>query len=267
MIKKTLLLAVLAGLSVNAVAARSWLLPSATLVENRDPWVTIDAALSENLFDFDAVALDLTGIVVTGPDGAPVPLENRFTGKLRNGFDLKLAKPGTYKASLVTETTMASYKLNGEQKRWRGKAEAMAAEVPANAEELTVAVTHNRVETYVTAGRAGGTPFKLSGVGLEMEPLTNPNELRAGEQARWRFLIDGKPAAKLEFSLVPGGVRYRGLLGELRFTTDAKGEATVELPEAGMYWLNSAFPAVPPKPAPAKARRVMYAATLEILPQ
>ncbi|MES3021875.1 MAG: DUF4198 domain-containing protein [Pseudomonadota bacterium] len=267
MIKKTLLLAMLAGLSLNALAARSWLLPSATVVEGRDPWVTVDAANSENLFDFDTVALDLAALVVTGPDGAAVTPENRFMGKLRNGFDLKLVKPGTYKASLVSEITMANYKLNGEPKRWRGNAAAMAAEVPANAEELQVVNTHNRVETYVTAGRSGGTPFKLSGVGIEMEPLTHPNELRAGEQARWRFLIDGKPAAKFGFSLVPGGVRHRGLLGELRFTTDAKGEATVTLPAAGMYWLNAGFPGASAQAAPAASRKLLYAATLEIQSQ
>jgi hypothetical protein len=95
--------------------------------------------------------------------------------------------------------------------------------------------------------------------------------LRAGEKATWRFLLDGKPAANQAFSLIPGGVRYRGTLGEIRQSTDAKGEITFTLPDAGMYLVSSGWPAaaapVPGQPPQIPPRRVSYAATVEILPQ
>ncbi len=75
-----------------------------------------------------------------------------------------------------------------------------------------------------------------------MVPVTHPNDLRAGETITWRFQLDGKPLPNLPFSLVPGGVRYRGMLGELRLTTDAKGEVKFTVPEANMYWLSAKFP-------------------------
>jgi hypothetical protein len=66
-------------------------------------------------------------------------------------------------------------------------------------------------------------------------------------------------------------VRYRGTLGEIRKSTDAKGEITFDLPAAGMYLVSSAWPAAAPQtpgqPPQMAPRRVSYAATVEILPQ
>ncbi len=264
--KHLLALALLAGLSGTAFAERPWLLPSSTVVDGKDVWVTIDGAISENLFDYDYASLKLDTLIVTGPDGLPVTPENRFQGHLRSSVDVKLDKPGTYRASVVNESAFASYKLGGETKRWRGAVDAVAKEIPANAEELTVTRAHSRLETFVTLGKPGGVALKPVGVGIELEALTHPNDLRAGEPVRLRFLIDGKPAPQLAFSLVPGAVRYRGVLNEVRMSTDAKGEFTFTLPDAGRYWLNASFPARV-EGGPPPTRRLSYAATIEVLPQ
>jgi hypothetical protein len=267
MFKKALIAAVLAGISLNAAAHRPWLKPTTTVVDNKDAIVTIDAAISEGIFDFDHLALKLDGLVITAPDGSTVAPESTYGGKLRNSFDIKLSQPGTYRVGIVNESTMASFKVNGEVKRWRGAAADMAKNIPAGAEDVRSLNTHGRIETFVTAVNPGGSALKPSGVGLELEPITNPNDLREGEQARWRFLVDGKPAAKLPFSMLRDGVKYRGTANELRFVTDAKGEVSLKLPAAGMYWVNAASPAAMPNPLPVNGRRVTYTATLEILPQ
>lgn len=266
-LKHTLAALALAALSLHANANRAWLLPSATLVEGRDPWVTIDGAVSENLFEFDNNALKLDGIAITAPNGAALAVPAVAMARLRSSFDLKLDQPGTYKIALLTDSVMASYKAGTETKRFRGSAEAFAREVPANAPELQATYQQARVETFVTNVKPTDAALKASGRGLEMVPLTHPNELRAGEAARWRFTLDGKALPNFAFSLVPGGVRYRGVLGEIRLATDAKGEASVTLPQAGMYWLNASFPQSREKgPGEPGARRYSYAATLEILP-
>lgn len=273
MIKHALLAAVLAALSLQASAHRPWLLPSATVVEAKEPWVMIDGAVSEGLFEFDHMALKLDGIVITEPDGAAAAAPSVSSGKLRSSFELKMSKPGTYKIALVTRSVMASYKANGETRRWRGSEEAFAKEVPAGAEELRTTYQHARLETFVTANApSSGASLKPSGTGLEMVPLTHPTDLRAGETARWRFLLDGKPLANFPFSMVQGGVRYRGVLGEIRLATDANGEAAVALPAAGMYWVNASYPpglgkGPAPENGPASTRRYSYTATLEILPE
>ena len=265
-LNKSLVALALAALACNAHAHRPWLLPSSTLVEAKDPWVTVDAAISENLFDIDHQPLKLDALLITGPDGSRVTPENLFSGRLRSTFDIKLAKPGTYKASIVTHSVMASYKLNGEMKRWRGTEATFSSEIPAGAQEVQATRVLSRLETFVSAGKPNETVFKPLGEGLELFPVTHPNDLRVGEKATWRFLLDGKAAPHLPFSLVPGGVRYRGVLGEIRLSTDANGEISFTVPAAGMYLLNASWPAAAAG-QPPPARRVTYAATLEVLPQ
>ncbi|WP_426343582.1 DUF4198 domain-containing protein [Pseudoduganella sp. R-32] len=273
-LSKTLIALALAGAAFSAQAHKPWLLPSSSLVDSKEPWVTVDAAISEGLFDIDHQPLKLDGISITGPDGAKVEMLNALTGRLRSTFDVKMAKPGTYKIALVSQSVMASWKVNGEMKRWRGSEAELAANVPANAEELNVSRTASRLETFVSANKTDEAVFKPSGVGLELVPVTHPNDMRAGEQATWRFLLDGKPAANQAFSLIPGGVRYRGTLGEIRMATDAKGEISFKIPEAGMYLVSSSWPAAAapqagqqPGPRQMPPRRVTYAATVEVLPQ
>jgi uncharacterized GH25 family protein len=274
-LNKSLIAAALAGLSLassSAHAHKPWLLPSSSQVEGKEAWVTVDAAISEGLFDIDHQPLKLDGIVVTGPDGGKLELQNVNNGKLRNTFDLKLPKPGTYKIELVSQSVSGSYKnKEGEAKRFRGTEASLAKDVPADATEVKLSRMQSRLETFVSTGEPDMAVFKPTGVGLELVPVTNPTELRAGEKVTWRFLLDGKPAANQGVSLIPGGVRYRGTLGEIRKDTDAKGELTIELPAAGMYMVSSSWPAaapqVPGQPPQMAPRRASYAAVVEILPQ
>ena len=273
-LSKTLIALALAGAAFSAQAHKPWLLPSSSLVDSKEPWVTVDAAISEGLFDIDHMPLKLDGLTITGPDGARVEMQNAMTGHMRSTFDVKLAKPGTYRIALLNQSVMASWKANGEVRRWRGSEAEVAANVPARADELNVSRTFSRLETFVSANKTDEAVFKPSGVGLELVPVTHPNDMRAGEEAKWKFLLDGKPAADQAFSLIPGGVRYRGTLGEIRMTTDARGEVTFKIPQAGMYLVSSSWPAAPAVPAgaqtgprPMPPRRVTYAATVEVLPQ
>lgn len=270
--KKTLLAVALATLSLSASAHRGWLLPAMTNVEGKEPYVTIDGAISEGLFDLDHIALKLDAATLTDPDGVVTPVPTPMMGKQRSTFDLKLSKTGTYKISLVTQSVMASYKdATGETKRFRGSEADFAKAIPAGTAGVRTVRQHARLETFVTANRASTGALKPSGVGLEMVPVTHPTDLRTGETATWRFQLDGKPLANFQFSFTPGGVRYRGVLNEQRLTTNAKGEASVKLPAAGMYWLHAGYPVSAEKgmseSGPADARRFSYAATLEIVPE
>lgn len=272
-LKKTLLALALATLSMSASAHRGWLYPQATHVEAKEAWVTIDGAISEGLFDIDHVPLKLDDATIIDPDGVSTPAPKPVMGKQRSSFDLKMIKDGTYKISLVTQNVMGSYKdkAGGELKRFRGTEATLAKDVPADAQDVKTVRTHARLETFVSANKQTTGAFKPTGVGLEMIPLTHPTDMRPGETATWRFQLDGKPLPKFAFSLTQGGVRYRGVLGEMRLVTDAKGEVSVKLPAPGMYWLHAGFPVTSekgvPADAPADLRRFSYAATLEILPE
>jgi uncharacterized GH25 family protein len=255
-----------------ASAHRPWMLPTATIVENKDAWVTIDGAVSEGLFDFDHMPLRMDGVTVTAPDGTSAAAPAAVTGKLRSSIDLPLPKEGTYRIALVSNNVMGSYKDGNEVKRFRGSEADFAKQVPAGAQDVRKTITQQRIETFVTAHKTSEGALKPTNAGLEMVPLTHPNDLRANETMRVRFLLDGKPLPNLPFSLVPGGVRYRGVAGEIRLATDAKGEASFKLPAANMYWMNAAYPPNPgkgpaPENGPAETRRYAYTATLEALPE
>jgi uncharacterized GH25 family protein len=247
-------------------AHKAWLLPSAT-VSTVDQWITVDAAVSNDLFYFNHVPLRLDSLVITAPDGSKVAPENQHTGKYRSVFDLALKLNGTYKVALLNQGVFATYDENGARKRWRGTAAKLATEVPSNAQNLEVNESVGRVETFVTAGKPTDTVLKPNNVGLELIPVTHPNDLYAGEPAKFRFLLDGKPAANLDVVVQAGGTRYRNEQQELPLKTDANGELSVTWPSAGMYWLESTLQDQKTSVKQAKQRRVSYVATFEVLPQ
>ena len=127
--------ALLVSLPISAEAHRIWMLPSATVLSGDDPWVTVDAAVSNDLFYFEHLPMRLDNLLVTAPDGkTAVQPENASTGKYRSTFDLHLTQPGTYRVAVVNQGVFASWKDNGQTKRWRGAADAFAQNVPANAQ-------------------------------------------------------------------------------------------------------------------------------------
>jgi len=222
-------------------AHRQWMLPSATILSGNDPWVTVDAAISNDLFYFEHFPMRLDNLVVTAPDGTAAKAENQGTGRYRSTFDVHLTQKGTYKLAIVNHTVAASYTANGEAKTFRGSPDAFAKEVPAGAADLKVSRTSSRNELFVTSGRPTETVLKTTGLGLELAPVTHPNDLVVGEDATFAFVLDGKPAANLPVTLIPGGIRYRDSLGEIKATTDKDGKITVKFPAPGMYWVNATF--------------------------
>ena len=139
--------------------------------------------------------------------------------------------------------------------------------MPANAEDLKISQTSSRIEVFVTSGNPTESVLKPTGQGLELAPVTHPNDLFAGEAAEFVFLLDGKPAANVDISVIPGGNRYRDDLGEIKAKTAADGKVRITWPEAGMYWLEAELVTDQGVNKPAIERRASYSATLEVLAQ
>ena len=268
--KRPLLLAaaLAAALPFSAAAHKAWLRPSQTVIAGNNPWITVDAAVSNDLFYFNHVPVRLDGLMITAPDGNMAQPKNLATGKFRSVFDLELTQQGTYRLAVVSGGLFATWEgTDGKPQRWRGTAATFEREVPKDAKNLKVSQSLGRNETFVTNGKPNDIALKPSGDGIELVPVTHPNDLFAGEEARFRVLVDGKPAAGLEFEIVRGETRYRNAQDEIKATTDAKGEFSVKWPEAGMYWLETGTEDDKTSVKQAAKRRLSYVATLEVLPQ
>lgn len=264
---RSLILAALATSTLflpRAEAHNVWLLPSSTILSKAET-VTVDAAVSNDLFFFNHVPLALENLTVLGPDGNTVPIHGAHKGKLRSVFDLDLKQSGTYQLAVLNQGVMAHYKLGGEQKRWRGKPEALAKAIPADATELKVTQYYSRIETFITLGSPSAT--RLSGEGMELKPISHPNDLVSKEASRFVLHLDGKPLPNVEVSVIRGGVRYRDQVEEILVRTDDKGEFSVTWPQAGMYWLEASFTDNKITIPAAGERRASYVLTLEVMPR
>ncbi|ODP39016.1 DUF4198 domain-containing protein [Sphingomonas turrisvirgatae] len=267
--------AVAIAIPASVQAHRQWMLPSMTVVsgEGADVWVTFDAAVSNDLFYFEHQPMR-ADVSVLLPDGNPGEVKNKAIGRYRQTFDLQIGQRGTYKIFYTTDGVTGSYKLNGEEKRLpRGTTTATLAQaIPAGATDIKTSETSNRNEVFVTAGEPTTTVFKPTGKGIELVPVTHPNDLVMGEDATFQFLLDGKPATGLAVTVIPGGIRYRDQLKQQDLKTGADGKVTIKWSDPGMTWIN----VTTPRPAgeegqgPAQrsapgGRRASYVTTVEVM--
>jgi len=257
--------------SASSEAHRVWIKPSATIVSGDSEWITFDAAIANGIFYPDHYPLGLDRVKAMAPDGAAVTLENGHKGKLRSVFDVELEKEGTYTVYSASSGLSARWvDAEGERQYWppRGSQKTnddFYKEVPQDAKDLEVSERSHRVETFVTSGAPTYDTLGPTGKGLELEPITHPNDLYTGENITFKFNIDGTAAAGTEVVLVKDGERYRDQSQPTKLKTNKKGEVTFTLDEPGMYWLEAEYTDNNGK-APASKRQGSYVAVLEVLP-
>jgi len=270
MYKRTLKWAILAAAIAMPLAGQAhkmWMVPSATNVSGADPWVTVDAAISNDLYFPDHHPAQLDRMVITAPDGSVVQPQNPATGKYRSVFDVQLAQQGTYKIAMVNQGLSASYELDGQRKRLRGRSGDVRKEIPAGAKNVEITESVNRVETFVSNGKPSDGALKPTGKGLELVPVSGVTDLVEGEPASFQLLLDGKPAAGIKVSAIAGATRYRNAQEEMTTETGADGKFSLTWPHPGMYWVNASAEDDKADVAQASKRRVAYTATLEVLPE
>ncbi|MBZ6379649.1 hypothetical protein B5C34_15405 [Pacificimonas flava] len=249
-----------------ADAHRRWLLPSATVLSGDSELVTVDAAASNGLFLFEHRPLGLDSLTIVGPDGQPVEPKVIGSGDYRSVFDLPLTQQGTYRIALANDGVMGFYMLNGERQRWRGSRAEIETAIPAEATEVRISENAGRTETFVTLGAPSDDALQPTQRGLEMIPVTHPNDLVTGEPAQMRFLHNGQPAANMEVEFVKGGTRYRDTPGVQTLTTDADGMVELLVEEPGYYYVEAGTQSDAADDPQIDSRRASYTAVLEFLP-
>lgn len=256
---------VLIGGATAVQAHNAWLLPSTTVLSKGDT-ITVDAAVSNDLFVANHAPLRLDGLVITAPDGSTLKQENEAKLKHRTVFDVNVPQPGTYRIAVLNNGAFASWKdkTTGQTKRARGTAETIAKEIPADATDVVVSQSAGRIETFVTVGKP--STLKPIGQGMELVSTGSPTDLVKGEKASFALRIDGQPAKDIEVTVTAGNTQYRDKLNEFKIKTDDKGQFAVTFPAAGMYWLDASTRDNKTSVPQAKERRLSYAATLEVAP-
>jgi hypothetical protein len=278
--------AVAAALASPASAHRAWLLPSTTTLAGTSEFVTVDAAISNDLFYPDHFPMNPEQVTVWTPDGSEGKLENPATGRYRSTFDVKIDKPGTWKIGTQRSAIMGSFKVNGEDWRLGGRGRPMGApgaggpggpggaparsvatvaDIPANATDVKLVESLSANYIYITADAPTKTVFTPTGKGLEIDPISHPDELVSNEEGQFRFLIDGKPAAGVKVTVVPGSKKYREAEEAQELTTGADGVLHIKWPVAGMYWINASASDAKPSEKRATERRMTYTATVEVV--
>lgn len=263
--RKLIAAAAVATLMIGAAHAhRAWILPSATVVSGDNAWVTFDAAASNDLFFPDHRPMQISAISITAPDGSAVEPQNAVSGQYRTTFDVKLDQKGTYRIAQASSGFNATWKEGADTKRWRGSLEEYVAQGIDKKPGVELTLSNRRVETFVTNGAP--TEIKPTGKGLEMVPVTHPNDLYSGEEISFKLMDNGKPAANVEVTVIAGGDRYREEAGEIVVKSGADGLVKLTLEKAGMYWLEAEAHGTASMEGKAVNSMSTYIAVLEVLP-
>lgn len=266
------MVSLLTSLSFTAQAHKTWILPSETILGGDNVWVTFDWASSENIFHIDSNAPRVEPIDVLTPDGKTEVPQNLTTGKLRTNFDVNLTVQGTYKIALASSGLMARWETaDGKRGFWpergaKANPDEFATAVPKDAKKLEVTQTSRRVETFVTLGVPSRQVLRPTNQGLELVPVTHPNDLLLSEPTEFKFLIDGKPAVGAKITIIAGSSRYRNSSEETALETDKTGSVKIEWKKPGMYWLGASYKDNKAQ-KPATIRSGSYSGTFEVLPE
>jgi hypothetical protein len=148
----------------------------------------------------------------------------------------------------------------------RGPPQVEEADIPAGAERMT-ATQITKAETYVSKGAPNRAALTPTGKGLELVPVTHPDEVFAGDPFKFSFINDGKPVEGLTYTVIKGAEQYADSQSHPTGKTDAKGAGSVTLKDPGVYVLEANWPGPGGQPQPGVAPvpvSVSYTLTFEV---
>lgn len=239
------------------VSAHSPFIVPTSFVPLHQGWVSLDAGFAEVFFQSE-VAFDKGHFQVLTPAGewvAPARLEQFTTRSL---IEFQTKEEGTYRFSTGVRKAaiFRLYELNGERKHTRDPKEVL----PKGATLLDHYQSVTLAETYVSLKKPTVTALKPYNQGLEIVPLTHPNDIYAQERFSVSVLLDGKPLRDTEVSLFGGYDLAEQENALLTANTDKNGAVEFTVANAGIYLLYVRQSA--PAPTGAEAPNYGYVYTL-----
>jgi len=232
-VKSLLLAAALAVLALPVAAHTPYLAP-ASFQARAGGTVTLDASFAETFFVPEAV-FDDSHFSITGPDGRQVEPERVVPLRTRVVVEHALPKDakGTYRFSTGERlgAVFRTWEIAGRKVSSRDAAEA----VPAGAKVISNFQSRIRAETYLTVGAPDRGALRPYDQGLELVPVTHPDDLFAGEPIEFELRFDGKPLADTPVQLSEAVWTSDRKAQEIGLRSDPKGRVRWDKPISGTW--------------------------------
>lgn len=270
----------LAGIAV----AHSPYVKPVTFAPARDQ-LTVEAAMTSEVYYVAEFPIRGAKFSVVSPSGAVTPLDKMTTLANYAALDVPTPDAGTYRIAAETSGGRVQKQafVNGEWRPVRATPPPGAAAGPAPARpaqpsravdeaglpagtEIVEITNRGRIETFVTRGAPNDAALKETGSGLELRPLTHPNEIFVDEGFEFEMLADGVPAEGLGIEVFKDGNAYAEKKIAAEVKSGAGGKVSLKFDEPGVYTLSTRWPAeAPSNPAERPAtKRYSYVLTFEV---
>lgn len=235
MAKYRLTAAMLAGvmLALNggaALAHQPYLRPNVFDATGRDH-VTVEASFTEDVFAAEVV-MRSDFFHVVGPNG-DTPIASVTYLRDLAVFEAATPVDGTYRLSSGPRQGRTAQMYRNADGEWKMVGEEDGTPPPGaelvNVQSITVA------DVYVTRGAASTEALQPTGRGLELKPVTHPNQIVAGEDAVFEVLLNGEPLAGAPVTVFREAGRWDGRKVEADVVTGPDGRFTVRAADPGAY--------------------------------
>jgi uncharacterized GH25 family protein len=203
--------------------------------------VTVDLTFSEMAFRLDKAASS-NGFSVLTPDGKPMRrIGNMYQSAQRLTVDLPINEQGTYTLRYQsTPRYFTSYTAGKQEKKKRLRLDKVAAqkELPNSAKNVVTKKSVTSGIAFVTNTLPSKTPYKITGKGLEITPVTHPSDYVTNETITMLVTYNGKPLTNSEVSLERDGAQYTANSTPSKSMTDNDGELNFLFKQGGRYALS-----------------------------
>lgn len=231
----------------------------------RGDLVTLDASFADAFF-VPEVAFDGSRFQVLGPDGAARAPDTVHPLRTRTVVEHRLhAGKGTYRFSTGPRlgAVFRTWEVDGQRHSSRDPSVPLpeGARLIAHFQSLTLA------ETYLTHTAPDDVALKPRDVGLELLPLSHPNDLFVGERFAFEVRFDGRPLADAQVRIDEAVWSSDRRPQSLTVVTDAQGRASALLEHGGTWLALLRHRAPAPEGASAPEYSHSYTLTFRVLEQ
>ena len=217
--------------SLPASAHTPYLVPS-NFAPRAGQTIALDASFAETFF-VPETAFDGSRFGVTGPDGVESALASQ-TMKTRTVAEYTLPTgAGTYRLS--TGPRLGALFRTWETDGKRESSRDPAVRIPAGAKVIADFQSLTRADSYVTVGNPDRAALAPRNAGVELVPVSHPNDLYVGERFEFIVQYDGAPLANQVVEITEAVWSSDRSPQVVSLTSDAQGHVRFPLTSAGTW--------------------------------